>query len=374
MRSTLLYGLIGVLLLPAPARAQEEFLEDQVARMLLVGARGTRVRPGSDFERLICDLGVGGVILFDEDFDGETRNIGSKRQLIHLTRDLQKLAIQCGDAPLLIAADVEGGYVNRMSPINGLDDIKSHFDLGKESPRQTFKEARKIGRAMSQTGVNWDLAPVVDLNLNPKNPVIGRWGRSFSADHEKVAVHAEAFVKGLKAQGVLNCIKHFPGHGSSMFDSHRRKVDISETADLLAELWPFKELIRTKLADCVMTAHIQHKHINPDRMVTISSTAISGFLRDRLHYDGLVLTDDLQMSAVTKKYSLEEAAVLAIRAGADMITLSNAIGEYDTGAAGRIHQAIIAAVEEGRISYMRIKEANRRILELKERIQLPDED
>jgi len=357
--------------LPAGAALGQETLYRQAGRMLLVGTRGDAVRPGEDLERLVCGIKVGGILLFDTEGDHARtpRNIRSKQQLKRLTADLQSLARRCGDWPLLIAADVEGGSVNRMAPVEGLAELESAASLGKKNPTETFRQAELIGEAMAETGVNWDLAPVVDVSLNPRNPVISMQSRSFSQDHGAVAKHAEAFIRGLRKNGVLNCLKHFPGHGSSVQDSHRGAVDVSKTADLLLELWPFKELLRHGLADCVMTAHVVHSDIDPARMATVSPAAVSGFLRQSLGYDGLVLSDDLQMAALREKYTLEESAVAAVRAGVDMLTLANSVGDYDTAAAMRVHRALLDAVREGRVRPSRVKEASRRILALKAKLR-----
>ena len=361
---------VALLLLAAGPSCAQDGLYHQVGRMLLVGTRGDAVRPGEDFERLVCGLKVGGVLLFDTEGDPQRtpRNIRSKGQLKRLTSDLQALARRCGNPPLLIAADLEGGSVNRMSPVRGLEDVPSHAQLGAGDPRQTLATARRIGRVMAETGVNWDLAPVVDLRLNPKNPVIGAWGRSFSSDPGEVALHAEAFARGLSENGILNCIKHFPGHGSSRQDSHRGAVDISETADSLQELWPFKELVRTGLADCVMAAHVYHREIDTERMVTVSPAALKDLLRRGLRFEGVALSDDMQMGALRDRYSLEEASVLAVNAGMDMLIVANSLGSYDASAAVRVHRALVEGVRKGRIPPSRIREANRRILELKSRL------
>lgn len=338
--------------------------------MLLVGTRGSRLKAGDAFERLICGVKVGGLLFFDSDStaNGAPRNIHTREQISTLTKDLQRLARKCGDAPLLIAADVEGGVVNRLSMLPEVRWTKRRDVLGKGSPRVTYHEAKKIGKAMQATGINWDLAPVVDLNLNPDSPAIGRWGRSFSDDPITVTRHAEAFIEGLRSSGILNCIKHFPGHGSSTGDSHLGAVDVTKTSDLRLELRPYERLIDRGIVDCVMTAHIYNRNLDPKHIITFSSTAIVGILRDEMGFDGVVVSDDLQMKAITHRTSIERAAVLAIRAGTDIITISNNLSRYDGSLVSRVHQAIVRAVKQGTIPRQRIREANRRILALKARI------
>jgi len=346
---------------------KEAALARKVARMLLVGVRGSETRPGDDFERFICGLKVGGILLFDSDGQGTNapRNILHKRQLTRLTGDLQALAERCGDAPLFIAADVEGGRVNRIRRLRGFANIPSHRVLGGKDPRITYEESFRIGKVMAETGLNWDLAPVVDVDINPRNPIIGRWGRSFSKDPETVAAHARAFIGGLRDNGILSCVKHFPGHGSSTKDTHKALADTTRTAKLETELLPYRILDGEGALDCVMTAHLRNTEIDPVNILTVSSSSIEGILREDIGFQGLVLSDDLQMGAIQKSMTLEEAAVRAVRAGTDMLTLSNNLGDYDAAAAERVHAAIVAAVQEGRIPDFRIDEADTRILLLK---------
>jgi len=356
------------------ARAEEssrEPLERRVARMLLVGTRGFEVVPGGDFERFVCGMGIGGVLLFDRDPSGAgaSHNIRDRAQLKTLTAELQELARRCGDAPLLIAADVEGGKVNRLAPVEGLERLKSAAWLGRRPPRRTYDEGLRIADTMRATGINWNLAPVIDVNLNPENPVIGKLGRSFSTDPDSVAAHADAFIRSHRDRGVLSCVKHFPGHGSSDRDSHKGAVDVSVTPNLRVELAPYQSLIKAGLVDCVMPGHLYNRQVDSERMMTVSTAAIRGLLRERLGYTGLVLSDDLQMGAVKSAMSLGEAAVEAVLAGVDMLTLSFSRANASRGSAKTVHAALIAAVREGRLSEARIDEANRRILELKSRLE-----
>lgn len=353
-----------------PVTVVPDDLSRQAASMLLVGAPGDEVLPGGAFEELVCGLKVGGLVLFDRDTGGrgEPRNITGKSQVARLTQELQAMARRCGDAPLLLAADVEGGVVNRLAPIDGLEGLPSAAQLGRGSPERTRETARRIGTAMARAGLNWDLAPVVDLNLKPDNPIIGKWGRAFSEDPVVVARHARAFAQGLYDKGVLSCLKHFPGHGSSAGDTHKGAVDVTDTARLDLELAPYRQLIKEDMADCVMLGHLYNETLDPDDIATVSSAVIRGLLRDELDYDGIVLTDDLQMGAVLESYTLEEAAVRAAVAGADMLILSNAVGPRDASIARKVHAALIAAVQDGRLPRRRVMEANLRIKRFKSRL------
>ncbi len=369
MNRVLFAGL--ALVLAAQSLAAKETLERKIGRMLLVGTRGAEVKEGGDFEGLVCDLGVGGVLLFDRAPTGPNRkrNILSKFQLQLLTESLQSLAIRCGDSPLLIAADVEGGRVNRLSSLEGLQNVKSAAWLGQRSSSRTYEEGVRIAAAMQESGVNWNLAPVVDVDINPENPVIAKLHRSFSPEPGVVSDHAKAFVRAHRDHSVLTCLKHFPGHGSSRDDSHEGAVDTTKAANLDAELQPYRELLFSGMVDCIMPGHLYNRDLDADHMVTLSSTVITGMIREELGFDGVVLSDDMQMGAVKKTMPIGEAAVQAVLAGVDMLTLSYSRARKQRGAARTVHRALVAAVREGRLPESRIDEANRRILELKSRVE-----
>ncbi|PCI35397.1 MAG: glycoside hydrolase family 3 [Elusimicrobia bacterium] len=353
----------------ATAGDESEPLDRKIARMLLVGTRGSEVKSGGDFERFVCDLGVGGILLFDKTAGSRSgkRNILSRFQLQMLTENLQTLAERCGDAPLLIAADVEGGKVNRLSGLEGLEDIKSAAWLGEHPPIRTHDEASRIAAALSESGVNWNLAPVVDVAINPDNPIIAKLGRSFSNEPSVVTEHAKAFVRAHRKYGVLTCLKHFPGHGSSRADSHKGAVDITDTAEPDVELQPYREMLYSGLVDCVMPGHLFNRNIDANNMVTLSTASIA-ILREEMGFNGIVLSDDLQMGAIRKSLPIGEAAVQAVLAGVDMITLSYSRARKRRGAARTVHRALMAAVEDGRIPQSRIEEANQRILYFKSQI------
>jgi len=373
VRFTLLIGLTIALANHSAiaAETKPDTLERKIARMLLVGTRGAEVKAGGDFERFVCGLGVGGVLLFDRTAVGKKRkrNILSRSQLESLTESLQALAERCGDAPLLIAADVEGGRVNRLSGLEGFDDVKSPAWLGERPERRTYDEGARVADALHLSGVNWNLAPVVDVDINPENPVISKLGRSFSPEPSVVSTHAKAFVRAHRERGVLTCLKHFPGHGSSRNDSHKGAVDITLTADPDSELQPYRDMLYSGLVDCVMPGHLYNRDIDAKNMVTLSSAAIQGLLREELGFDGIVLSDDMQMGAVKKTLPIGEAAVQAVLAGVDMLTLSYSRARKRRGAAHTVHRALVKAVKEGRLPEERIDEANRRILELKSRLE-----
>jgi len=339
-------------------------------QMLLVGFRGAEPvdETGQPLRilGLIPRLGLGGVILFDRDAGtGESgRNIRSPEQLRSLTGALAKSARDAGLPPLFLAVDQEGGRVQRLKAAAGFPETPAAAELcpgGDAAPALAAGTA--VGATMRQAGLNLDFAPVCDVNVNPQNPVIGAIGRSFSGDPAQVAACAAAFARGLKSQGVLTAAKHFPGHGSSTTDSHQGFTDVSETWSP-AELAPFAELIDQHLADMVMTAHVFNAGLDPRRPATLSGPVITGLLRGRLGFSGVVVTDDLQMRAIAAHYGLKEALRLAVLAGADVLLIGNNL-DYTKDAAEQALDALMELVATGEIPAERIRESHARILRLK---------
>ncbi|MDE2967695.1 MAG: glycoside hydrolase family 3 protein [Chloroflexota bacterium] len=346
-------------------------LEDAVGQMLLIGFRGETL--DDETTALLDEIAPGGVILFD--YDGpsggeQVRNIVSPDQLEALTAALQEASAR----PLLIAIDAEGGFVNRLKPGDGFDvPLPSHFILGSYlDPFHTELLARTSARQLSDLGINWNLAPVVDVNVFPDSPAIGYWERSFSHDPAVVAEHAAAFARAHHDHGVVSTLKHFPGHGSAVGDTHLGVTDVTDSFVRDDELAPYRQLINDGYDDVVMTAHVVNRNLDPSaRPATLSRPIVTGLLRGELGFDGVVLSDDMQMGAILEQYSLEAAVIEAIKAGVDIILIANQ-NTYDTDHVRRIKAAIIAAVEQGEISRQRIDESVERILALKRRYGLID--
>jgi beta-N-acetylhexosaminidase len=223
-----------------------------------------------------------------------------------------------------------------------------------------------MAQVLKTHGVNLNIAPVVDLNTNPSNPIIGDLERSFSADPDVVTRHAMAFIEAHHDAGVLCSLKHFPGHGSSTADSHLGFVDVTDTwTD--AELIPYRNLIDADRADTVMTAHVFNAKLDPDVPATLSKRVITGILRERLGFDGVIITDDMLMGAIANYYDFARSLEAAIDAGADILAIANN-SIYDPDIADKAHRAVRSAVEAGRISESRIDESYRRIAALKARL------
>ncbi|MFW2366880.1 MAG: glycoside hydrolase family 3 N-terminal domain-containing protein, partial [Desulforhopalus sp.] len=207
----------------------------------------------------------------------------------------------------------------------------------------------------------------VDLNVYDQNPIIARYKRSFSAQADDVIAHAATWIKSHRTQGLLSCLKHFPGHGSSRSDSHRGFVDITDTWQEI-ELQPYQKLQDAGLVDTIMLGHLFHRGFDEKYPVTLSQNAIETQIRHRLGFDGPVITDDMQMKAITDHYGLEEACCRALAAGADIMIIGNNL-EHDPFILPKIIQAVISCIEKGTVSEKRIDEAWKRVQCLKQSLQ-----
>jgi beta-N-acetylhexosaminidase len=346
--------------LEAPLRASLPIpdipLAAKIGQMLMLGFRGHTVNNESMIIHAVRDLNIGSVVLF-------RYNVESPAQLTKLTADLQAAASQ----PLLIAIDHEGGLVNRFAGGFGFASNLSAQELGARNDLAlTRSQSENVAERLATFGINLNLAPVVDLNLNPNNPVIGGVYRSFSADPAVVSAHAKVVIESHHQQNVLCTLKHFPGHGSSFADSHRGFVDVTETWQV-SELAPYAALIGGGLCDAVMTAHIFNGMLDPERPATLSPAIITGLLREKLGYDGVVISDDMQMQAIAKQYDFEAAVGLAVSAGVDMIAIANNLS-YAANWAERAIAAIQELVASGKVSAERIDQSYRRIMRLKQRL------
>ena len=339
-------------------------LRQRIGQMLLVGFRGAEVSQTSTIVTAVRDLNLGGVILFDIDVpSGRTipRNIVNPVQTRDLIADLQRWT----PTPLWVAVDAEGGKVNRLKAKYGFLEIPSAEEMGQMGPVATREIADKLAGELVSLGFNLDFAPVVDVNVNPQNPVIGALGRSFSADPEQVTACAAAFIEGMHSQRIATSLKHFPGHGSSADDSHLGLVDVTSSWTT-RELIPYRDLISRGLVDMVMTAHVMNRSVDPDYPATLSTRFIGPILREQLQFNGPVASDDLEMGAITQHFGFEEALVRAVNAGCDLLILSNNGSLYDDRAAYQAAEAIYQAVQSGKISSSRIWQASERLRALKQ--------
>ncbi len=363
-------GLLGLLCsllcvcLPADAVQKDIPLESKIGQMLLVGFRG--LQPTGQIVDDIRNGRVGGVILFDYDMVKKQsgRNIKNKKQVSALIHGLSSAA----EIPLLVAVDQEGGKVARLKSKYGFPTFPSAAELGKRNdPGYTQQVGAQIGELLHSLGFNLNFAPVVDVNVNPDNPVIGKLGRSFSNDAGQVAIQAAAFIRGEESRGVLACLKHFPGHGSAWNDSHAGMADVTDTWTPL-ELEPYRRLISQRACSMIMTAHIFNAKLDPDYPATLSRKVITGVLRGQLGFDGVVVSDDLQMKAVSGYYGLQETVRLAINAGVDILLFGNNLS-YDPDIPRKVAAMVKNMVDSGEIPRSRIDESFARIMALKQSLR-----
>lgn len=345
----------------------EASLDVKIGQMILAGFRGPTLNHNNPIGSDLRDRYLGGVVLFDHDVATATdgRNIRSPAQLAALNQTLQTTTPV---KPLLISVDQEGGKVDRLKASQGFPPSYSQEHLGKlNNLALTHAYARRTARTLRSVGVNLNLAPVVDLNLNPDNPIIGAYERSFSADPDHVTAHAVQMIRAHREVGVLTTLKHFPGHGSAGGDTHSGFVDVTGTWSEV-ELEPFRNIIRAGLCDTVMTAHVFNATLDPTYPATLSHPTINGLLREELGWDGVVISDDMGMGAITQHFGFEEAIERAIRAGVDILAFANNGSRFDPTIAARAHQTIRRLVERGEIAQARIDRSYHRILRLKARL------
>ena len=339
-----------------------------IAQLLIVGFRGARPADCALIARDVHEHGVGGIILFDQEMaDGTAarRNIESPAQVRDLIAFLQAQAA----TPLLVSIDQEGGRVNRLKAEYGFPESVSQEELGRrDDPAETFRRASITAETLASVGLNLNLAPVVDLDANPDNPIIKGKKRSFSADPETVARHALEFARAHRARGVACCAKHFPGHGSARGDTHLGLVDVTDTWHE-RELVPFQRLIEAGACDAIMSAHVFNAKLDPERPATLSRRVINGLLRGRLRFDGVVLSDDMEMKAIADHYGLETAAPAALEAGIDVLCFGNNMN-YDPDIAPKAIAILERAIAGGKLSAARIEQSYQRVLALKRRLGL----
>ncbi len=344
----------------------EVTLQQKIAQMLIVGFRAMELKGDEPIVRDVRDLGIGGVILFDWDDILKTyeRAIASPQQVVRLTATLNSYS----RLPLLISIDQEGGKVCRLKERYGFPSTVSAQALGSSSDlSRTRIFAESTASTLRLLGINLNFAPVVDLNVNPANPVIGKLERSFSADPAVVTAHAREIILAHRKHGVLTCVKHFPGHGSSTADSHKGFTDVTDSWSE-QELEPYRTLISEGNCPMVMTAHIYNRKLDPDYPATLSYPTITGLLRNKLGYDGVVVSDDMQMGAIAQHYSFDTAIEKAILAGVDILDICNE-AFYDPDTAPKTIELVTSLVRKGVIPEGRIDESYRRITRLKRQMQ-----
>jgi beta-N-acetylhexosaminidase len=312
-------------------------LRDKIGQMLLVGFDGLEVNDESPVVKQIDEYGLGGVILFDYDCKSKTfdKNIASVKQVQELNNNLQEFNTVSNEKnerlslPLLISVDYEGGLVDRLKEKYGFSKTVSAKQVGEMSDDDAIKVVQRMADTLVESGFNVNFAPVLDVDVNPDNPVLGKLGRCFSASPTEVArfgrIYAETFLKN----NIKPAFKHFPGHGSSKADSHLGFVDVTDTWKP-CELEPYKLLLEKENSSStmIMTAHIVNRKLDDTGLpATLSYDILTRMLRQEFNFDGVIITDDMQMKAISDEYSLEESLPLAINAGVDMFIFGNQLAD-----------------------------------------------
>jgi beta-N-acetylhexosaminidase len=324
-------------------------LRRHAGQLLVAGFDGHTVP--SDLKALAREFDLGGVILF-------ARNVVDPEQVADLAREARSLR---RELPLWISVDQEGGRVARLKrPFTEWPPMLALGRSGDEKLAERF--ARALATELSAVGINLDYTPVLDVYTNPKNTVIG--DRAFGERAEEVARFGRIVIRTLQAGGIAACGKHFPGHGDTVADSHEALPIVEHDPDRIrrVELVPFKAAIEERVA-AIMTAHVLVPAFDDERPATLSPTLVDGLLKRELGYGGLVMTDDMQMKALSARDTIGDSAVGAIAAGCDALLIGNGGQEPQVAAL----EAIIHAVEEERLPLKRVEDAMTRHRRVKER-------
>lgn len=300
---------------------------------------------------------VGGIIYLEE-------NLLGSEQTTKMLTDMQVIAKETTGLPAFLSVDEEGGSVTRIAKNEafGVNDVGNMSEIGAAGDVSKAEQAGStIGTYLKQLGFNVDFAPVADVLTNPDNTVIGT--RSFGSDPQVVSDMVSAELKGLQSQGIYGVVKHFPGHGGTVGDSHKEAVSLDKSLEELmaSELLPFQRAVQDGVS-FVMVGHISVPAVvGDDTPASLSQMMVSSVLREQLGYDGIVITDAMNMAAITNTYTADQAAVMAVNAGVDMILMPQ---DYDTA-----YNGLLKAIQEGTISEERINESVVRIVKVKQSME-----
>ena len=338
-----------------------------IGQMIMVGIKGHDREAAYNFFERNHQYHVGGIILYDEDITTNPpslHNIRSQQQLSSFTSHLQEFSSN----PLLIGIDQEGGKVNRLKEVYGFPKTVSWSKLGKINDlKKTEFESNSIARSLNQCGINLNFSPVLDLDLS-KNNIISQKNRAISSDPKIIYKHAKVLMKCHLDHGIIPVGKHFPGQGSSLGDTHQDWVDVSSTWSEL-ELWPYNKLIQSNSISALMTSHLYNKNLDNQYPATLSKEIINNLLRTKMNFKGVVISDDPQMKAISRRYNLEKVIELMICAGVDIFCFGNNL-VYDQNIVKKIHQAVLRLLKNRKINISMLEKSNERIMKLKSTIGL----
>lgn len=341
---------------PIKEQIKEMSLEEKIGQIVMVGLEDYTLDDNS--RKMIENYYVGGFIIF-------SKNVEDSAQLLSLINSLKETNSK-NRIPLFISIDEEGGRVSRIP--KEIKKLPANRKIGQMNNKElSYKIGTILAEELNMFGFNMDFAPVLDINSNPKNPVIG--DRAFGAEPDIVSNLGIQTMKGIQSGRVISVIKHFPGHGDTSVDSHVGLPTIDHDLERLKsfELVPFKEAIDNE-ADAVMVAHILLSKIDSDYPSSLSKTVITNILREDLGFDGVVITDDMTMGAISENYEIGNAAIKAINAGSDIVLVAHGFENSIT-----VIDSIKAAVENGVIPGERLDESVYRVLKLKQKYNILDQ-
>lgn len=348
--------------------ANDADLRKQIAQMIIVGFNGTEITQDNPIYDDIKNENISGVILFSKDvikakanMPDTTKNIKSPKQLKKLIKQIKELSPQ----KLFISIDQEGGQITRLpSSIGFKVNTLSHKQLGDtDDTKLTYKQAKKIAKNLKKLGINTNFAPCVDLAINKNSPIIYKRERSFSDNPQKVFIHSKEYIKAHNKYNILTVAKHFPGHGSAIGDSHNGFTDVTLTWNK-TELEPYIALNNEGLLNAVMVAHVYNENLDKDYPASLSKNIITGILKDEIKFDGLIVSDDMQMKAISDNYTLEESIITAINAGTDVLIFANNI-KANENIAKEFNDIVFDAVKSGKILPETIEKSYRKIIKIK---------
>lgn len=327
-------------------------LEEKVGQMIFAGIKGTDIT--NETKKIISTHQVGGIILFKD-------NLKNANQSVSLLNAIKQENTN-NKVPLFLGVDEEGGRISRLPE---LTKLPTNEELGKRNDISlSYNIGKLLGKELSAFGFNLDFAPVLDINSNPDNPIIG--DRSFGKDAELVSELGLQMMKGIQSEQVISVIKHFPGHGDTAVDSHKELPIIQKSLEELQalELIPFKHAVEQG-ADVVMVGHILLPKIDSTYPASISERIITDVLREQLGYEGIIITDDMTMKAILNNLEIGESAVSAVKAGNDIVLVAHNYANVK-----KTVDAILKAIEDGEITEQRIDESVKRILSIKKKYNL----
>lgn len=341
-------------------------LEEKIGQKILIGFRGLSLVEVPDLLHYLENGLISGVLLFDKDLEtSQKRNLSDPDQIVKLISEIKINS----KYPSFIALDQEGGRVSRLNSSNGFEMFPSAMEIALNQDLEYAKICfKKLSEILKHVGINVNFAPVVDLSINPNNAVVVGKGRCYGSEPEVVATYAEVFIEAHLVERILPVAKHYPGHGSSSGDTHHSLVDISNSWSI-KELKPYELLRESNKLFAVMVGHLFNRHIDPIFPASLSHTWVEEILRKEIGFDGLVVSDDLQMKAISNYFSLEEIVEYAFKSGIDILVFANQL-DYSIHLPKKVIEIAKNLLSNGKISLIELEKSVQRILKIKNEFML----